>query len=140
MKIAPSGTQRSSPVSKTGRTSKSGGDGFATHLPPAAASETQSAAPVRAAAGLDALLAAQEVGDALDAPQRARQRAADILDGLDDLRHGLLMGRLSRRQIENLARLVRLKREQVDDPKLVEILDQVELRAEVELAKYSTLD
>lgn len=53
----------------------------------------------------------------------ARQRAEDILDRLDELRHGLLMGALSRRQIENLARLIRLKRESISDPRLVDILD-----------------
>ncbi len=69
-----------------------------------------------------------------------RQRASDILDRLDELRHGLLMGTLTRRDIEKLAQLVRLRREQVNDPRLTEILDQIELRAEVELAKYSILD
>ena len=69
-----------------------------------------------------------------------RQRASDILDRLDELRHGLLMGTLTRRDIEKLAQHVRLRREQVNDPRLTEILDQIELRAEVELAKYSILD
>ena len=36
-----------------------------------------------------------------------------------------------------LAQLVRAKREQIDDPKLLAILDEIELRAAVELAKFS---
>jgi flagellar biosynthesis/type III secretory pathway ATPase len=80
------------------------------------------------------------VVNALDSNAQAYQRATDILDRLDDLRHGLLSGILSRHQVENLAHLVRLKRESIEDPRLIEILDQIELRAEIELAKYSTLD
>jgi hypothetical protein len=71
---------------------------------------------------------------------KARQRAGDILDQLDELRHGLLMGTLNRRQLENLARMVRARRGSVTDPRLAEVLDQIELRAEIELAKYATLD
>jgi hypothetical protein len=121
--------------------SKGGAGTFASHL--SGANETPeppSIGGARATTGVDALLAAQEMGDALDSQSRARKRGIDILDRLDELRHGLLMGSLSRRQIENLARLVRLQRESVSDPRLADILDQIELRAEVELAKYSTLD
>jgi hypothetical protein len=141
MKIAPTGTTGTSSVRRTNRPGKSGTDAFASHLSDSPeARESASVGGSRAAAGIDALLAAQEMGDALESGARARQRASDILDRLDELRHGLLMGSLTRGQIENLARLVRLKREQVTDPRLAEVLDQIELRAEVELAKYSTLD
>jgi hypothetical protein len=40
-------------------------------------------------------------------------------------------------KLEQLATLVRAKREQIDDPKLLAILDEIELRAAVELAKLS---
>jgi hypothetical protein len=36
-----------------------------------------------------------------------------------------------------LSRLARARRADVDDPRLVEVLDEIELRAEVELAKLS---
>jgi hypothetical protein len=36
--------------------------------------------------------------------------------------------------------MVRARRDTVTDPQLAEILDQIELRAEIELAKYATLD
>ncbi|MCH8917851.1 MAG: hypothetical protein IIC52_07325 [Proteobacteria bacterium] len=78
--------------------------------------------------------------DPADLPAKARQRAEDILDRLDWLRHGLLAGAFSRRDLEGLARLVRIEKLEVNDPKLTEILEQIELRAEIELAKYSTLD
>lgn len=71
---------------------------------------------------------------------KACQRAEDILDRLDRVRHGLLAGTFSRRDLEGLARLVRIEKLEVNDPELTEILEQIELRAEIELAKYSTLD
>jgi len=58
-----------------------------------------------------------------------------MLDQLDELRHGLLDGSISEESLGNLSKLVRAKRENVDDPQLMEVLDEIELRAEVELAK-----
>ena len=50
---------------------------------------------------------------------------------------GLLLGTIPMSKLEQLAQLIRAKREQIDDPKLLEILDEIELRAAVELAKLS---
>ena len=89
---------------------------------------------------IDSLLAAQEVDDPADRPAKARQRAEDILDWLDRVRHGLLAGTFSRRDLEGLARLVSIEKLEVKDPKLTQILEQIDLLAEIELAKYSALD
>lgn len=143
MKISRTGSLNSSSVRKAGRAAGPAPAGFASHLDGPDGAEAAAGTAVggsRAVGGVDALLSVQEMGEALERESRARQRAGDILDRLDELRHGLLMGVLSRRQIENLARLVRLKRDSIQDPRLIDILDQIELRAEIELAKYSTLD
>ncbi len=87
---------------------------------------------------VDALLAAQSVDAADDQGRRqAYTRGEDILDRLDELRHGLLAGTLSMAQVQALAGLVRTQRATVMDPRLKEILDEIELRAEVELAKFA---
>lgn len=141
MKISRAGSLNSSPLRRTGKAKGHAAGSFTSHLSvDGGAGNPQSVTGVKATGGVDALLSVQEMGDALDSESRARQRAEDILDRLDEVRHGLLTGALSRHQLENLARLVRHKRDTVSDPRLVEILDQIELRAEVELAKYSTLD
>jgi hypothetical protein len=80
--------------------------------------------------------------DAPDAPRgRARKRAQErgnmMLDHLEEIRMGLLLGTIPMAKLEQLAQLVRAKREQIDDPKLLAILDEIELRAAVELAKLS---
>jgi len=88
---------------------------------------------------VDALLAAQSVEGATEEERRqARARGNDILDRLDELRHGLLSGTLTRGQIVALANLVRSRRSSIVDPKLRELLDEIELRAEVEIAKLSS--
>lgn len=94
--------------------------------------------------GLDALLAAQMV-DAVDATdsdgdrrrrqQSMIQRGEDILDRLDELRVGLLLGHVPKDRLAGLARLVREQREDAQDPQLAALLDEIELRAQVELAK-----
>ncbi|HTY65399.1 MAG TPA: flagellar assembly protein FliX [Alphaproteobacteria bacterium] len=87
---------------------------------------------------VDALLAAQSVEGATEEERRqARARGDDILDRLDELRHGLLTGTLTRGQVVALANLVRSRRSSIMDPKLRELLDEIELRAEVEIAKLS---
>jgi hypothetical protein len=100
----------------------------------AAAANVSGAAPVNA---VDALLALQEVGDDSGADAKARQRGEDLLDRLDEIRLALLEGRLSEAVLHRLSDLAAKKRGQVRDPKLAEILDEIELRAAVELAKLT---
>jgi len=96
--------------------------------------EAAAAAPSGA---VDALLAVQEVGDATSGGGNARARAwgADVLDRLEEIRLGLLTGSIPVDRLENLARLVARQREANLDPRLSAVLDDIELRARVELAK-----
>jgi len=116
------------------------GSSFATDL----AAPTSGEAPVastgaaRSLSPVDGLFALQEVAE--DAPGRRRravQRGSTILDRLDDLRLGLLGGRMSASQIGELTRLVAGERARVDDPQLEAVLDEIDLRAQVELAKLA---
>jgi len=89
--------------------------------------------------GVSAVLALQGAPDSTE--RRARQRAIErgdaMLDDLEEIRLGLLLGTIPRARLEQLAQLVRVRREQVEDPKLMAILDEIELRAAVELAKLA---
>jgi hypothetical protein len=97
--------------------------------------ETPAAAPVRAPAPVEALFAVQAVEDATERSRRARRRANDLLDRLQLLHRGLIDGRLSPADVLDLIRLVETERDQVDDPALAALLDEIDLRAQVELAK-----
>ena len=48
---------------------------------------------------------------------------------------GLVVGSLPKGQLNRLLSLIRREKEQVSDPKLAEVIKEVELRAHVELAK-----
>ena len=85
--------------------------------------------------GVDALLALQEVEGRSDSDAQGQRRGADLLDRLEELRLALLGGRISPGVIERLAELAASERARVQDPRLAEILGEIELRAAVELAK-----
>jgi hypothetical protein len=87
---------------------------------------------------LEALIALQEVGGPLERRRRAVARAGHILAALEDLRIELLDGRLSRRAMLALTHAVRDQRSLTDDPRLEGLLDEIETRAAVELAKLDT--
>lgn len=134
MKITDTRSVGTTAPRRSGR-SESGKGEFARALdsePASQASKLSVSTPVGA---MDSLLALQEVNP--DETRRAVQRhAEDVLDELDELRHGLLMGTLSRVQLRRLKTLITARRAAIDDPRLAEILDEIELRAAVELAKY----
>jgi len=75
-----------------------------------------------------------EEGDA--AKERSKTRAEELLKRLDMLRMDILAGGIPRGHLMGLAQAVKTVRDRVFDPRLNEILDEIDLRAQVELAKY----
>lgn len=138
MKISDSGPIRSQPLRRLGRNGNDKAADFAQHLSgeDEQPSATASVVGTPALNAIQSLLSLQEVGDAATGRSRGLRRAADLLEQLDEMRYGLLMGGLSRSNLQDLAQAVRQQREAVNDPRLAEILDEIELRAAVELAKY----
>ena len=65
------------------------------------------------------------------------RRGNELLDQLDEIRHALLVGHISRRRLETIAQMVRNRGADTDEPRLKAILDDIELRVEVELAKLT---
>ncbi len=107
-----------------------------------AADAAQATGGVAAAAPVDALIALQEVDTATDGSRRAVVRAEAILDVLDDIKISLLAGGISRQKLQQLLKLVESRRDSgatFQDPRLSQVLDEIELRARVEVAKYESL-
>ena len=134
MKISGSGPVRPGTTSRPGKKTGDSDEKFSvekteetTH-----ASSAVSAGPVTS---VDSLLALQEVPDATDGRSKGLMRAEEMLDHLDDIRLGLLMGAIPKHKLTSLMTVVRDQRDQVDDPRLASVLDEVEVRAAVELAK-----
>ena len=118
---------------RDGKTAAAAEPSFASALDGEAASPP--AAPPTTAGTVSGLLTVQEVPDQFGRRRRAVQRGDAMLDRLDELRLGLLAGRLPRQRLDELAQLARTARDTVDDPRLALVLDEIELRVAVELAK-----
>jgi len=107
------------------------------------AASTGAADDTSGVSGLTGLLAVQEAGAAHDATsgqrrrERLTRRGEEMLDHLEEIRLGLLLGAIPKARLMDLARTVRAKREQGPDRQLDALLDEIELRAEVELAKLA---
>lgn len=89
--------------------------------------------------GVDAILGLQEVGDASDGASRGKAVAYgnDLLDRLDQVRHAILHGTMSKERLQELAQRLRQRRQKLGDPHLEEVLQEIELRCEVEIAKLT---
>lgn len=145
------GPRSTSSVRDAGKTRKAGPSGkvgeFATELDRLGQAEdaagSEGAEQVSGVLNVGGLLAAQSVGGGADAGpdykerQRRAQRGAELLDRLEDIRRGLLLGAIPKERLGDLARMVREKRERGADPVISRLLDEIELRAEVEIAKLS---
>ena len=84
---------------------------------------------------VDAILALQEMGGPLERRRRAVRRAGRLLDVLDDVKLGLLAGDMSQAKLDALRTAIRDEREGTEDARLEGVLDEIETRAAVELAK-----
>jgi hypothetical protein len=90
---------------------------------------------VAATGGLDALIALQMVGDPLTGRRRGVARGRQMLAALDDLKLALLAGEVPAGGLARLLATVEGRERDSADERLEGILDEIELRARVELAK-----
>lgn len=121
---------------------RQGPGSFAGHLLLSDQGESGSVTATDPAAALLALLDAQEVPGEGDGGQDRRRRAAvsrsdTLLKRLEGLRTGLLDGRIAPQRLQALAQALREERLASDDPDIEAVLDEIELRAAVELAKQA---
>ncbi len=104
-------------------------------------STQKAAGPAQSAAasglfGMDALLALQGEEDVLTGRRRRQvKRSHDILDALDDLRVSVLSGEIDDEALLRLQSNIAASREDIEDDKLQGVLNEIETRAFVELAK-----
>ncbi|MDP7142904.1 MAG: flagellar assembly protein FliX [Alphaproteobacteria bacterium] len=134
---------KTSSTGKTGKTDEkkkvSTGDKTFSDMVSGGASETSGTSESQSIYNVDALLAVQAAEDPTQkaARKRMQQRASSILDELESIRMGLLTGTLTVGDIINVADVVASHREKVVDPQLTSLLDEIDLRAQVEIAKVS---
>jgi len=125
-----------SQTSSSSGTRAAAAPGFAVSTGAAAeATGTARTAAASGVASLDALLALQALDEPMERRRRAMRRAGRLLDVLDEVKIALLGGANDAGALQRLAQAVREQREETDDSRLEGVLDQVDARAAVELAK-----
>ena len=118
------------------KSSAAGGASFASALAGAqATSDIDAPAPIAPATGLGSLLGAQEVSEEELHRRKSIRSGRLALEALEQLRDAMLTGRLSTATLKQLESLVKTERTLTTDARLNAVLDDIELRAAVELAK-----
>lgn len=118
-----------------------GAGSFAEHLHIGDQGESGPVTAADPAATLLALLDVQEMPGAGEGRQGRRRAALSrsdaLLQRLEGLRTDLLDGRIAPARLRALAQALREERLASDDPDVEAVLDEIELRAAVELAKQA---
>jgi len=129
------GTGRSGKVNQRGDARRTSGSGPAFTLGGSEeASRATSSAPTGPVTGMDALLALQSVEDPLFARRKSVKRGESILEALEEMKADLLAGRINEGQLNKL--MAALQQAKIKaDPQLDALIEDIELRARVELAK-----
>lgn len=122
------------PISPQRNAASGAGSAFALAIPPPRVGGAQSSVGVGASVGLSAMLAVQAADTPTERRRRAVRRAHDLLDRLDELRFGLLDGAVPMASLQAL-RPPLGGSDPVDEPGLRAVLEEIELRIAVELAK-----
>lgn len=91
-------------------------------------------APVAGTTGIDAILALQAIDGPLEGKKKALRRGRTLLDTLDEIKADLLVGQVSAERLDALSVMLAQVRER-SEPALDSVLDDIDLRVRVELAK-----
>ncbi len=86
-------------------------------------------------ASVDAIVALQGVDDSTTSNKKAIKKSLDLLDRLEEIRHGLLIGSIPVDRLKQLKTALEQMNVPADDPGLGQIVRDIEVRAAVELAK-----
>lgn len=97
-----------------------------------ASSNVASGSPI---SSIDAIVALQGVDDSVSSNKQTWKKGNDLLERLEEIRHGLLIGSIPVERLKNLQATLASIDVAATDPKLAEIVGEIEVRAAVELAK-----
>jgi len=132
------GPSKSDGAGKTDKAKKKGkSDSTFGDMVAGAAQELKQAAATQSIARVDALLSVQATESATEraTKRRMRDRGDKVLRQLDHIRLGILTGNLTLGQVLDVADVVASHRENINDPELTAVLDEIDLRAQIEIAK-----
>ena len=112
-------------------------ESFAEYLKMSSAQESNNIQNTSAMTSADAIFAAQMVDGEEERQIRKKflKKGNVLLDKLEEIREGLLIGEISKDKLIEISRMVKNRDTECEDKKLREIIEEIELRVEVELAK-----
>ena len=126
-------------VARPGAKKSAGAAGFGEMISDTAETQgTASPSSVMSIQGVDSLMSLQgaEDGTSEEARRKARVRGEVLLEQLDKIRIGILAGGVPVSTLKQLRHAVNVQRAEILDPALNEVLDEIDLRVQVELAKH----
>jgi len=116
-----------------------GGTSFAEYLNNISNNKTQQVSGTSGISVTDAIFAAQMVNDEEERQIRQKlvKRGFSLLEKLEEIRDAILLGYISKEKLIEISRMIKEHQVESNDPKLQEIMSDIELRVEVELAKLT---
>ncbi len=139
MEIKPTGSVGSANVRRIARGPASS-DGAYKSMDAGEAPRAQTTSGPGPIAAVETILTLQGFDDATEGSSKGVTHGQDLLDMLDQVRDGLLAGGIPRSTLNRLATAVSRRQEGFVDPRLQQVLDEIDLRARVELAKLEQAD
>ncbi|MEH6526340.1 MAG: flagellar assembly protein FliX [Sneathiella sp.] len=136
MRVGGPGKTNSTAGAKGGKSASKSGAKFSVpeeEVESATASGVPSASPI---GSIDAIMALQGISDSTEQNEKTLEKGENLLEKLDEIRHGLLMGKVSPEKLMQLKDTLASYNISESDPKLAEIVKDIEVRAAVELAKF----
>ena len=140
MKVTKTGGAKE--ASSTRKASKPSADdgAFVEALRGTSGAETTEAAQATGGAGpVSGFFGVELTQDATDHRSRGlmMEYGNDLIDQLDRIRMGIMAGAISKDRLQDIARRLRERKITSDDPRLNDLVQDVELRVEVEIAKLT---
>jgi hypothetical protein len=133
MRVSAPGQIQPSNVRRSER--RAGASGFSSLIATDDAHASGASLQTQATASVGAILALQQTDDATTGRKRAMQRATDLLSELEEIRRAMILGPLPPQRLQAIAARLAKKESAQLDPLLQQILQDIELRVAVELAK-----
>lgn len=123
---------------RSGTSSVNSTESFADLLGAAGTDDAAAATPLEHVTGTTAvggMLSMQEVTEEVTRRKILTKQAHTMLDVLEELRRRLLSGNIPATMLQDLNRQLSTQKQSVSDPHLISIIEDIELRVAVELAK-----
>lgn len=138
MKVSKTGGPKGPDSTRKKSKASDDGSGFADALKSASGADATEQTRTTSSVGhVDAIFAVQQTADATDHKSRGLMMdyGNEMLDRLEQLRVSILSGAISKDRLQDMARRLRERTTNSDDPRLNDLINDIELRVEVEIAK-----